>query len=479
MPDQTSIYSDFITYPDKGLTWISDLASVHPRDVAGNIILQESGSDNPLLIIEPVKFDFTVESIKKVIETRFNFFQFPVTTVVGTGIKELNTDIGAFEFELDPITKKFEVPPFIDDAGQLGTYQRIGTSYTSNWFYNGGQDQKGYTRIPFSTDNGQGSIEITAAMLDYVKSKNQVIKFTVFFQVVSSFKDEYNKDPKGWNTSFRMMLSRTEAYDNWEPWNGSTSQPVIYTEDSGRLGNDPGTNKPWTVPGKTDVNGNPIPMAGLFGSNDYPGLYLEYIIDPTTEKPGRKYFIQASAGTPSWILSDSARWDVTAIDRPNYQTLYGNVLNIGPNSQLETGNNITIATRADSVDIKYTNGTLYNKLGINKFDTNTPSVTKKDTTTEGAGITQQEIDNANAAAIAAAEARLREIDRLQQIYLEETVRGLEESRTATITQKLQFKVEHDKREAELVSKMTPAQLDDFRKRLRQVIRDWMETNINK
>ena len=463
MPDQTSIYSDFITYPDKGLTWISDLASVHPRDAAGNIILQESGSDNPLLIIEPVKFDFTVESIKKVIETRFNFFQFPVTTVAGTGIKELNTDIGAFEFELDPITKKFEVPPFIDDAGQLGTYQRIGTSYTSNWFYNGGQDQKGYTRIPFSTDNGQGSIEITAAMLDYVKSKNQVIKFTVFFQVVSSFQFEYNKDPKGWNTSFRMMLSRTEAYDNWEPWNGSTSQPVIYTEDTGRLGFDPVTNKPWVVPGETDANGNPVPMAGLFGQNDYPGLYLEYIIDPNTEKPGRKYFIQTMAGAPSWILSDSARWDVTAIDRPNYQTLYGNVLNIGPNSQLHTGNDIIIATRANSDDIKYTNGTSYSKLVINTIDLNTS--VKKDTTIGSGGVIQQQIDDAAA-----------ELARLQEIFLEETKRGLGIAKYGTIQELLRFNTEHRARYDILIPLMTSEQKNEFVARWIRTQRDWTEAN---
>lgn len=80
-------------YKTSGLTVTSNNRNIIPRDTAGNIILAENVK-NPLLIIEPVATRITTESVLKVLDTRFNFYKFPVT-VIETVVDDidLNTDI--------------------------------------------------------------------------------------------------------------------------------------------------------------------------------------------------------------------------------------------------------------------------------------------------------------------------------------------------------------------------------------------------
>ena len=67
-------------YLKNGLTVTSDNVSIHPRDAAGNIILQENAETNPLLIIEPTISNISNSSMLKILNTRFEYFKFPVTT---------------------------------------------------------------------------------------------------------------------------------------------------------------------------------------------------------------------------------------------------------------------------------------------------------------------------------------------------------------------------------------------------------------
>jgi hypothetical protein len=67
-------------YLKNGLTVTSDNTSIHPRDAAGNIILQENSDSNPLLIIEPTATKISNNSMLKILNTRFEYFKFPVTT---------------------------------------------------------------------------------------------------------------------------------------------------------------------------------------------------------------------------------------------------------------------------------------------------------------------------------------------------------------------------------------------------------------
>jgi hypothetical protein len=64
------------------LTVTSNDTNIIPRDEAGNIQFQESAETNPLLIIEPVATRITLNSVLKVLDTRFQYFKFPATTRV-------------------------------------------------------------------------------------------------------------------------------------------------------------------------------------------------------------------------------------------------------------------------------------------------------------------------------------------------------------------------------------------------------------
>lgn len=81
-------------YQKNGLTFQSNNNSVVPRDQAGNIQLQESATDNPLLIVEAASTKILNNSVLKVVDTQFNYFKFPATTrIIGTDDVDLDLDI--------------------------------------------------------------------------------------------------------------------------------------------------------------------------------------------------------------------------------------------------------------------------------------------------------------------------------------------------------------------------------------------------
>lgn len=80
-------------YKTSGLTVTSNNTNIIPRDVAGNILLKED-EQNRLLIIEPVATKITTESVLKVLDTRFNYYKFPVTIIETTSNDiDLDTEI--------------------------------------------------------------------------------------------------------------------------------------------------------------------------------------------------------------------------------------------------------------------------------------------------------------------------------------------------------------------------------------------------
>jgi len=81
-------------YQKNGLTFQSNNNNIIPRDQAGNIKLQESATDNPLLIIEPASTRILNKSVLKVIDTQFNYFKFPATTrIVDTDDLDIDLDL--------------------------------------------------------------------------------------------------------------------------------------------------------------------------------------------------------------------------------------------------------------------------------------------------------------------------------------------------------------------------------------------------
>jgi hypothetical protein len=91
------------------LTVTSNDTNVIPRDAAGNVQLQEDSESNPLLIIEPVATKITLNSVLKVLDTRFQYFKFPATTrVIETDEVNLDLTLPEFEITQDPIYARYK-----------------------------------------------------------------------------------------------------------------------------------------------------------------------------------------------------------------------------------------------------------------------------------------------------------------------------------------------------------------------------------
>ena len=93
-------------YKTNGLTVTSNNVNIMPRDAAGNIMLHEKSSKNPLLIIEPVDTKIMLQSVLKVLDTRFEYFKFPVT-IVATDIEDLSIDLTIPDLDIDTIYARY------------------------------------------------------------------------------------------------------------------------------------------------------------------------------------------------------------------------------------------------------------------------------------------------------------------------------------------------------------------------------------
>ena len=83
-----------LKYQKDGLTSISNNESIMPRDTNGNVILQQDGTANPLLIIEPTANKITNKSMMRILDTQFKYFKFPArTTVVDEEPVDLDLDL--------------------------------------------------------------------------------------------------------------------------------------------------------------------------------------------------------------------------------------------------------------------------------------------------------------------------------------------------------------------------------------------------
>jgi hypothetical protein len=83
-------YALVTKYVQNGLTVTSNNVNIHPRDTAGNIIMQENSAENPLLIIEPTTTKISTTSMLRVLDTRFEYYKFPVTRVDIAALPEID-----------------------------------------------------------------------------------------------------------------------------------------------------------------------------------------------------------------------------------------------------------------------------------------------------------------------------------------------------------------------------------------------------
>ena len=282
MQDQARYYS-------LGMTYMSDNQSIIPRYLAGNILFEESALVKPLLIIEPVAEQITTISTLRVLDTAFQYYKFPVSVNI-TGSVDVDFEIQALEIEEpDLISTRYTIPPIFDTQNQPQTYLRINTNGPSTWFkYNDGNGALdfGYRRLPFVGPEQQelGTYTITQNTLDTLRAKNQTLKFTI--------KTQFTSQNKTGNVGFWLSIGLATP----ETWRSSGFLYELYSDTK-----------------------------GMFGTNEYPVLELEYVLDITKEAAYDNYEINVKSSDSSWVLTDNCYWRIDVIDIPTTPSLTGTI----------------------------------------------------------------------------------------------------------------------------------------------------------
>jgi len=278
-------------YNSLGMTYLSDNQSIIPRDLAGNILFEESALVKPLLIIEPVAEQITTISTLRVLDTAFQYYKFPVSVNITSSVNvDVDFEIQAQEIEeQDLISTRYTIPAIFDEQDQPQTYLRINTSFESTWFKNdaNGTLDSGPRRLPFVGPAQQelGTYTITQNTLDTLRAKNQTLKFTV--------KTQFTSQNKTNNVGFKMIIGRAMP----ESWRSSGFLYEIYAETK-----------------------------GVLQTGEYPVLELEYVLDIINDAAAYdNYEINVVSGDNAWALTDNCYWKIDVIDIPTTPSLTGTV----------------------------------------------------------------------------------------------------------------------------------------------------------
>lgn len=279
-------------YIKDGLTVVSNNTDIVPRDLNGNVIIK-SGS---YIVIEPNSYNIDQQSMLDIIDTRFNYFSFPVQIV--DDLVDIDTN-----FDFDNVSAKYIIPRPTDSKGQPQNLQRISTSYNSDWYYNNGELSQGYKALQFTggTQENVNSYTITKDVFNTLKQQNKTLKFTIQLQ--------WNSLVTNSRVGFVTQITRTNAR-NYNPL------PVPFTiyKEQGSAPN-----------GIINSNTNPYG----FRTTNYPFLRLTYIVDINNTREGDTYTINTQSGGPSWILAQNCIWDIEIEDIPNSaDNLYQNIYDI-------------------------------------------------------------------------------------------------------------------------------------------------------
>ena len=303
-------------YRAQGLSYISNNESIIPRDAAGNILMEEGSTNNPLLIIDPVTEQITIKSSLKLLDTNFQYYKFPVTINPIDNVIDLDIDL---DFESDSIAARYTIPSTIDAQGQPETLKRIGTGTLTTWFTNNVSKQQGFTRIPFAggIQTEPGTFELTPSILNTLRNSGKTIKFNVQIQLQPAYPNiiwDSNGDQVsstailGARTGFAIRFGRTVP----EGFSQSGTLYELTTESYGK-----------------------------YGDNPYPLIQFEYVIDLDSSADYDKYYFDAQTDPRiGYILTDTSWWKIDVIDVPLTTSLTGEagsgVYSFGGNSILKT-----------------------------------------------------------------------------------------------------------------------------------------------
>jgi hypothetical protein len=282
-------------YYKDGLDYISNDINIIPRDEIGNIVLNEDSTTNPELVISAVTEQISTKSVLRVLDTRFQYFKFPVQIARGDTFN-INT---GFNIDIDTITTELKLPIQVDSANQPIDLIKINTSYNSDWFYGeeAAQISSGFKQLPFvgNLQAVPNSYVLTKDIIDILIRKKQTLKFTIQTQYVT-------RDGNRTGISLRLNRNNAKTFRAFEP-------VIIYSEAN--VTGDPGS--------LTNPNG--------FASTEYPVLFMEYFVDASDLADGDTYFLEAQGGNPTWILAANSYWLIEPNAIPSNPSLFGASLN--------------------------------------------------------------------------------------------------------------------------------------------------------
>ena len=288
-------------YIKDGLTVVSNNTDIIPRDANGNIVVQ-SGS---YIVIEPNSFNFDSKPMLDILDTRFNYFSFPVQITSNP----IDVDVS---FDFDNISAKYIIPVPTDSQGQPEGLQKIDTLKPTDWYY-GDRPSNGRKELQFTggIQENVNSYTITEDVLNTLKQQNKTLKFTIQIQ---------------WTPSTELRTGFITEIRRRNPNYNPLPVPfIIYKEVN--------------VSPSGQVNRSTNPLG--FNNTNYPVLQLTYIVDINNTRKGDVYSILAESGNPSWILAQNCTWDIDIVDIPNPDgNLYANVYSI---------NNDTVILDSDGV----------------------------------------------------------------------------------------------------------------------------------
>jgi hypothetical protein len=265
------------TYQSKGITYRSNDPAVVQRDEAGNVILLE-GEKNQLLRIEPIATNITTTSMLKVLDTQFTYFKFPTTYPIETTL-DLDLDI---DINLDQdLNLELKLPVATDPKNQPNPWDRINTSYESDWFY-GDILSSGFRELPFTggTQPRVNAYTLTKSTIDELRRLDKTLKFTIQTQYVSTFTEG--------NTGFSLQLNRGNIK----------------------------SYRPWLFP---------IPEIRTLATptSAYPVLGFEFIVNADDLVEDDFYTLNVVSGNPAYSLNDAAYWKIEVVDIPDTPPLFG------------------------------------------------------------------------------------------------------------------------------------------------------------
>jgi hypothetical protein len=278
-------------YIKDGLTVVSNNTDIIPRDANGNIVVQ-SGS---YIVIEPNSFNFDSKPMLDILDTRFNYFSFPVQITSNP----IDIDVS---FDFDNISAKYIIPVATDSQGQPRGLQKINTYNSTDWYYGVGNPSNGLKELQFTggIQENVNSYTITEDALNTLTQQNKTLKFTIQIQ--------WNSQQSA-RTGFRTEIRRRNPKD----YNPLPLPVIIYKEANA------------SPSGQVNSSTNPTG----FEETNYPILQLTYIVDINNTRNGDVYSIVTESGARSWILAQNCAWDIDIVDIPNpVDNLYANVYSI-------------------------------------------------------------------------------------------------------------------------------------------------------